>query len=145
MAHIRLQIYPGVIFNRVTEYETVEEVIWGGICFNNGYNPVSSAWVIETFQRYRNVSIQNIDLQVCYANYDSLEDDCDMSMAEGLAGLDRVERVWASEGSMRYNPLAKTPWTEEDKPICLLEKDAFDRVQVCEIGTVTLLLPWEQV
>ena len=68
-----------------------------------------------------------------------------MSMAEGLACLDRVERVWASEGSMRYNPLAKTPWTEEDKPICLLEKDAFGRVQVYEIGTVTLLLPWEQV
>ena len=66
-----------------------------------------------------------------------------LRVAELLAGKERVKRVFASDGPMRYAAVFRSNWTSKGHQIYMLYKDSDGKVQSYPFGQSTSLVFWE--
>ena len=134
-------------------YRSVRNLIicFHGISDNDGFALLRSGLndydLIDEYDIYflakfkTQFKIENVDVQSCFA-LRNLDND-EYTVATGIAMSDKIHRVYASDGSMSYIPIANVNKAEDGFYIYLLEKDASGVVQKYPMGEVMFLLTWE--
>lgn len=138
-------------FTNKKEYSSVRNliIIFHGISDGDGFNlrNKDDQWVtlyedfISESADFSNCPIDYIDLQSCLSlrDYDGDGD----TVAELLAGKERVKRVFASDGPMRYAAVFRSNWTSKGHHIYMLYKDSDGKVQRYPFGQSISLVFWE--
>ncbi|MCQ2502163.1 MAG: cellulose binding domain-containing protein [Saccharofermentans sp.] len=108
-------------------------------------------YIVEDMVRYNTCcTIDNIDCQFCYGYRDINKDDnsANLSLATAFLVSEKINRVYACDGTLAYNYIAYYNFTTEPYCIYKLERDSKGEIVAEPVGTRTHLLfydtnlPW---